>query len=506
MKTAGTSGTTTSLWMATETMPEFGSLDKDITVDVCVIGGGIAGLTSAYLLSKEGLDVALIDDGPLASGETSRTTAHLTNVLDDTFTKLEFLFGEDNSKLAAKSHAVAIDKIEEIINKLHIECDFARVNGYLFKAPNYTDDDLLKEMEAAQRAGLKVTSLKNAPLPNVDTGLCLKYENQAQFHVLKYLKKLTEVMADTVKIYCNTKAVEIKDGEQPYVKVESGLTIKAKQIIVATNSPVNDIVTMHTKQAAYRSYVIGAKIAKGYVEKALYWDTLENYHYVRTQPFDNEHEILIIGGEDNKTGQGEALNQFDNLRSWANAHFHEIQEFLFEWSGQVMEPVDSLAFLGKNPGDENIYIITGDSGHGMTHATLGAMIITDLIENRKNPYSDLYSPARITLKSADSFIKENANVVAKYTELFTKSDVDNISEIAAGSGAVISKKLSKIAVYKDGGNKPHFMSAICPHLGCVVGWNEIEKSWDCPCHGSRFDCTGHMINGPATSDLNPAEV
>jgi glycine/D-amino acid oxidase-like deaminating enzyme/nitrite reductase/ring-hydroxylating ferredoxin subunit len=501
------SGKTISVWMGTETMPVFEALKSDVTTDVCIVGGGIAGITTAYMLVNEGFDVTLINDGPLANGETSRTSAHLTNVLDDTFVKLEFLFGEEKSRLAAQSHAEAINKIEEIINKYQIDCDFFRVDGYLFKASNYSDQDLREEMEAALRAGLKVTEIPKAPLLDYDTGTCLKYENQAQFHVLKYLRKLIEIIAAKgVKIYCNTKAENIKDGDQPYVEAEGGFKITTKHIVIATNSPINNVVTMHTKQAAYRSYVVGAKIERGYVPRALFWDTLDNYHYVRTQILDNEHDILIIGGEDNNTGQEETTGKFDNLKFWANQRFPEIEGFEYEWSGQVLEPVDSLAFLGKNPGDDNVYIITGDSGHGLTHTTIGAMIITDLISKKENPWTELYDPSRITLKATEEFLKENFNVAGRYSEIFTKSDVNEIDGIKADSGAVISKHLKKIAVYKDVKKNVHAMSAVCPHLGCIVGWNDTEKSWDCPCHGSRFDCKGTVLSGPATADLSKVNL
>lgn len=495
-------GKTISLWMETETMPLFEPLEKNITTGICIVGGGIAGITTAYLLAHEGFQITLINDGPLANGETSRTTAHLTNVLDDTFTRLEYLFGEEKSKLAAQSHAEAINKIESIINTHGIECDFYRVNGYLFKADNYSDQDLRDEKDAALRAGLQVEELANAPIQDYETGLCLKYANQAQFHVLKYLKHLTAILVSKgVNIYCHTKAEIIKDGEQPYVIVEGGFKILSKHIVVATNSPINNTVTMHTKQAAYRSYVVGAKIEKGYVPRALFWDTLDNYHYVRTQPMDSEHDILIIGGEDNKTGQEETVGKFDKLKFWANMRFPEIEGYEYEWSGQVLEPVDSLAFLGKNPGDENVYIITGDSGHGMTHTTIGAMIITDLICQRANPWASLYDPSRITLRASGQFLKENLNVVSKYTDLLTKKDVNSVQEVHLGTGEVISHNFEKIAVYKNEIGEVHSMSAVCPHLGCIVDWNDTEKSWDCPCHGSRFDCLGKVLCGPAISDL-----
>jgi Rieske Fe-S protein len=317
------------------------------------------------------------------------------------------------------------------------------------------------------------------------------------------------------KIFTKTHATSVsKHGAKA-----NGFEITADQIVVATNSPVNDIVTMHTKQHPYRTYVIGAKIPKGKISRALWWDTgdmdskwtADPYHYVRLSPFDDNYDILISGGEDHKTGQADDENipeeeRYEKLIAWTKTHFPQMEEIIYRWSGQVLEPVDYMAFIGKNPGNDNIYIITGDSGNGMTHGTLGGMIITDMINGFENPWADLYSPKRISLITADVFLKEAGNMAAQYGDYIKKGDISETEQLANNEGAILSKGLKKIALYRDNKGELHSFSAVCPHLGCVVQWNGEEKTFDCPCHGSRFTKEGTVINGPAKTDLKKIEI
>ena len=502
------SGTTLSVWAATTNTPSETTLSKDTEADVCIIGAGIAGLSTAYLLAKEGKDVIVLDDGPIGGGMTARTTAHLTNVLDDRFYELERLFGEEGSRLVAQSHAAAIDRVEEIVHEENIDCEFERVDGYLFIPPNGRMKVLEEELPAAHRAGLpKVRRLDRAPLESFDTGPCLHFPRQAQFHPLKYLTGLAKAIEiNSNRIFTGTHADSIEEG---LVTAISGHRISADSIVVATNCPVNDRVAIHTKQAPYTTYVIGARVECGSVPSILLWDAPQEpgdpYHYIRVEK-GQEYDVLIVGGEDHKTGQQHDGNQrWGKLEQWTRNRF-PIKEIEFRWSGQVMEPVDGLAFIGRNPGDDNIFIATGDAGMGMTHGTIAGMLITDLIMGRQNPWTDLYDPSRKTLGAAKDFAKENINVVAQYADKLTRGDVDSVDEITNGEGAVLRSGLTKVAVYRDNNGTIHSMSAVCVHLGCIVTWNAAEKTWDCPCHGSRFDSLGVVINGPANEDLPPEDL
>ena len=502
------SGQSTPVWLVGTEVPEFSALTDDLRADVCIVGAGIAGLTTAYLLARAGRSVVVLEDGAIGGGETSRTTAHLSSALDDRFYRLERLHGARGAQLAAASHAAAIDRIEAICGEEKIECDFERLNGYLFVPPGEDDEILELELEAAARARLSgVELVARAPLTGFETGPCLRFPRQAQFHPMKYLAGLARaIAAQGGKIFTATHADEIAGGSPARVRTADGREVTAGAVVVATNSPVNDIVTIHTKQSAYRTYAVGARVPRGAVKRALYWDTPDPYHYVRVAGADGG-DVLIVGGEDHKTGQADdAGERYARLEAWARERFPMIEAVEYRWSGQVMEPIDGLAFIGRNPGDEpNVYIATGDSGHGMTHGTIAGLLITDLIQGVENPWATLYDPGRITLRAAKEFARENLNVAAQYADLVTGGEVESEAEVAPGAGAVLRRGLKKVAVYRDEAGALHKRSAFCPHLGCVVDWNSAELTWDCPCHGSRFDARGKVVNGPAISDLGAAD-
>lgn len=502
------SGSSVSLWMSTAQVDNQSMLKKDeiADADVCVIGAGISGLSIAYFLLAEGKSVVVLEDGPIGGGETSRTTAHLSNALDDRYFEIERLHGQEGARLAAGSHTTAIDAIERIVKKEQISCDFTRLDGYLFVPSGESTEVLDRELAAADRAGVGgVVKLDRAPLQDFDTGPCLKFPEQAQLHALKYLRGLADaVLKRGGRIFTSTHASEFHPGKDAYVKTRTGARVNCRHIVVATNSPVNDRFVLHSKQAAYRSYVIGARVRKGAVPKGLYWDTADPYHYVRLAPAETpKYEILIVGGEDHKTGQeDDAEKRYKALESWARERFPSMEEVAYRWSGQVMEPIDAMAFIGKNPADaSNVYVVTGDSGHGMTHGTIAGLLITDLILERENPWAKLYDPSRKRLGSAWEFAKEGASIAAQFVDYVTPGDVSTVDKIEPGSGAVVRSGLSKLAVFRDSDGKLHECSAVCSHLGCIVHWNHEERSWDCPCHGSRFDPYGKVINGPALEPL-----
>ena len=512
-------GQSASIWMQAA-VPSYPKLAEDISVDVCIVGAGIAGMTTGYLLAREGKSVGVLDDGPIGGGQTERTTAHLANALDDQYCEIERLHGERGAQLAAESHTAAIDCIEKIITRENIDCDFERLDGYLFLAPNESTDLLDGELAAAHRAGLTdVERVDRAPLEVFDTGPCLRFPRQGQFHPLKYLAGLASaIVGYGGQIFTGTHAAEIIGGSPGRVQTSDGFVVTASAIVVATNTPVNDRVAIHTKQAAYLTYVIGARVPRGSITKALYWDTLDPYHYIRLQSAASAatgmangenaaDDILIFGGEDHKTGQeDDGIDRFSRLEAWARERFPAMQEVQFRWSGQVMEPIDGVAFIGQNPLDEdNVFIATGDSGMGMTHGTIAGILLSDLIVGRDNPWKTLYDPARKTLRAGMEFVKETSNMASQYTDWVTPGDVSSADEIAARSGAVIRRGIKKVAVYRDENGSFHEISAVCPHLGCVVAWNSLEHTWDCPCHGSRFDKYGHVVNGPANRDLHRIE-
>ncbi len=498
---------TTSIWMATANPPALSPLQQSSRADVCVIGAGIAGLSVAYCLACEGKSVVVLDDGRIGSGMTERTTAHLSNEIDDTYVEIERLHGREGARIAAASHTAAVDRIEAIVRDEGIECDFERLDGYLFPTGEQAEDFLRQEMEAAERAGLRVERLDRAPVTPLAPGPCLRFSRQAQFHPLRYLIGLAAAIhRQGGRIYTGSHVSRVQGGTEAQVETNDGRRIMAGSIVVATNNPINDLVAIHTKQAPYTTYVIGARVPAGSVPKALYWDTEDPYHYVRTQRVkmaNNAYDCLVVGGEDHKTGQAQdGQTRHASLEQWARERFPMIDDIEYRWSGQVMETVDGIAFIGRNPGDaENVYIATGDSGMGMTHGTIAGILITDLIMGRDSAWSTLYDPARKSLRAVGEYAKENINVAAQYTDWVTAGDVQSVDEIRKNSGAVMRRGLTKVAVFRDSTGALHERSAVCTHLGCIVGWNDTEKTWDCPCHGSRFDKLGKVITGPANSDL-----
>jgi glycine/D-amino acid oxidase-like deaminating enzyme/nitrite reductase/ring-hydroxylating ferredoxin subunit len=501
------SGTSTSVWMATAEMPRMPALEADTRADVCIVGAGIAGLTTAYLLAREGISVVVLDDGPLAGGETCRTTAHLVSALDDRYYELERFHGETGARLAALSHSAAIDRIEKIVADERIACGFERLDGYLFCPPGESAETLERELEAVHHAGLvDVERVARAPIADFDTGPALRFPRQAQFHPLQYLAALAGAIArDGGRIYSGTHVDTFEGGETAFVRSSGGQRVDARWIVVATNAPVNDRLVIQTKQYPNRTYVIAAQVPKGSVTKALYWDTPTPYHYVRLQPHDAKRDFLIVGGEDHRTGQqDDAEERYARLEQWMCERFPMAGPVAFRWSGQVLEPADGLAFIGRNPLDEdNVFIATGDSGNGMTHGTIAGIMLTDAILGRESPWADLYDPSRKSLRALPEYAKENARSAVAYSGWVKRGDVESVEEIAPGEGAILRRGMHVVAACRDAKGGLTELSAVCPHLGCIVEWNTSEKSWDCPCHGSRFAADGHVVNGPAKDGLKP---
>ncbi|MBI1240208.1 FAD-dependent oxidoreductase [Umezakia ovalisporum] len=502
------SGKTISIWMTTAEIPHQPMLEENIHTDVCVVGAGMAGMSTAYMLSCEGKSVVVLDDGPIAGGQTCRTTAHLSNVLYHRYYELEDIHGQKRTKEIAQSHRKAIDTIQAIAAREQINCDLERLNGYLFPPDLESLDEMQRELAAAHRAGLTdVELVKQAPIDGFDTGMCLRFPHQGQFDPLKYIAGLAEaIQRRGGRIYTGTHVEKIAGGVTGRVETSNGQVVTANAVVVATNSPITNLATIHFKQAAYITFVIGAKVPRGFITKALYWDTLDPYHYLRLQSIDEQYDVLIVGGEDHKTGQADDADvRYGKLETWTRERFPVVEDILFRWSGQVMNADDGIAYIGKNPLDEdNIYIATGDTGLGMTHGTIAGILLNDMILGRHNTWAELYDPSRTRTAATGDFVSENINVAAQYLDWVTPGEVDSVDKISPGKGAVVRRGLTKIAAYRDENGNFHEHSAVCTHLKCIVSWNSSEETWDCPCHGSRFDAKGKVINGPAINNLEPA--
>jgi glycine/D-amino acid oxidase-like deaminating enzyme/nitrite reductase/ring-hydroxylating ferredoxin subunit len=500
---------TQSWWKSSAPLEQRDAIAGAHETDACIVGAGLAGMTTAYLLAREGWRVIVLDDNAVGGGESGQTTAHLASANDDHFHVLERIHGPDGARLTYESHHAAIDEIGRIVARERIDCEYERVDGYWFTNPGEPAGVLHEELEASRRAGAEVELRDRLPGEPFAIGLALRFARQGQFHPLKYLDGLARcIERDHGRIHTGNHVAEFREGGAPGVAGD-GFAIRARAVVVCTNSPIVDRVAIHTKQAPYRTFAIAAPLPRRTLSRVLLWDTEDPYHYVRLAPIagDDSRELLIVGGEDHKTGhQDDGEARFLALERWARARFPAMGAVEQRWSGQVMEPVDHLAFIGRDPaGRDDVYIATGDSGQGMTHGTIAGLIIRDQILGRANPWEALYSPARTSLSTASvkEWIVENIDVGRQYLDLVPgiHTTVSDLSEIAPGSGAILQRGTAKVAAFRAEDGTILERSGFCTHLGCVVHWNSLERSWDCPCHGSRFAPTGEVLNGPALAPL-----
>lgn len=474
----------------------------DEVQDVVVIGAGIAGLTTALCLCREGRRVLVIDRAGIGAGETLRTTAHLASALDDRYYRLARQHGEDGARLAAASHSAVIDWIEELALGAGSPCGFRRIPGYLFSHDGDLDA-LRREAEAARAAGLSAEYLAEGTETPAVLGPVVRFDQQARVDMGLYLLALAKAVRDAGGGFLRAEATAVEGGVQPLIRLRDG-ELRAAAVVVASNVPFHETGATYMKQAAYRSYVVAGEAPADALPDALYWDDGDPYHYVRLQmPGDASGPVqVIVGGEDHKTGQDDDPTAYVRLQEWTRARFPQITRFTHAWSGQILEPVDSLAFIGADPDNDNVYLVTGDSGNGITHGTLAGLLISDLIQARDNPWAGLYDPARKPVRGGGEWLRENANAALQYRDWVRPGEVSSAGEIARGTGAVLRRGLHRIAAYRSADGQLHAFNARCPHLGCVVRWSSEEKSWDCPCHGSRFDAaSGAILNGPTSEPL-----
>lgn len=486
-----------SVWEDEIVLPHCKSLDRNTRTQVCVVGGGIAGLSTAYQLGKRGHKVTLLEGARIGSGQTGRTTAHLTYQLEEMFIDLIKQHDEETLSLFADSHRKAINVVEDIIYQESISCDFRHIDGYLFLGPDHSVQDLKNEMILGKKLGLDLSLMDEVP-SMAYLGPAVRFPRQGQFHPLKYLAGLLRAVKELgVEVFENTLAQEFKTSSGgTVIRTRDGFEVHAEKLVVATDSPVNNRFYIHTKQAAYRTYVVGFKMLQP-LEIPLLWDTADPYHYIR-----QHGNNIIIGGEDHRSGHAPHKDPYKELETWARERFPFLGKVTHRWSGHVFEPVDQIGYIGRNPGlEKNVFIVTGSSGIGMTNGTVASLIIADLIEDKPNPWSGIYDPSRINFRGARDFLVENSQTAYQYTDWITGSEVNTPEDIPLDQGNVIREGLTKTCVYHTKDDGYERKSAVCTHLGGIVHWNEIEKTWDCPCHGSRFNTHGQVIEGPAHTDL-----
>lgn len=485
-------------------------LRESVAADVCIVGAGIAGLAVAQELTSRGAAVVVLESRPaIAAGETGASTAHLVTALDRGWTDLVSVHGIDGARHAAASHAEAIARAERLVAAHDIACGFRRLDGYLVEGQAV--GSLPAEWQAARRAGVRVELVDRAPVAALDPGQALRFPDQAQLDPVAFAAGLARTAtAAGCRIHPGSHVTGVERGQSALrIRVGRGDgEVACRTLVLASNAPMDRTYSLDAKQAAYRTYAIAATVRRGMVEPGLYWDTEDPFHYVRLadHPGDREREWLIVGGEDHKTGQdgdGPTL-RYERLEQWAVRRFPGMEAVEARWSGQVMETMDGLAFIGAIDDEPPVYVITGDCGNGITHGLVAAVLLPELIAGREHPWKAVYDPHRVRVHALPELIRENANVVAQLGAWLTGGDVEDPDDIPPGAGAVVRRGLSKVAVYREADGRLVERSAVCPHLGCLVRWNAAERTWDCPCHGSRFDVDGRVLHGPAAAGLGPA--
>jgi glycine/D-amino acid oxidase-like deaminating enzyme/nitrite reductase/ring-hydroxylating ferredoxin subunit len=491
---------TESYWTKSAELPRHAALADDVNVDVAVIGGGITGITAAYLAKKAGLTVALLERRRLAQVDTGHTTAHLTAVTDLRLHTMERRFGENTVRAVWEAGTAAVTQIAALVQGGSIDCGFHSCPGYLHAAGRDEDaGDLLLEADAARRLGIAAEFQPSVPFFRVP-GVC--FPNQAIFHPLRYLAGLLRAIpGGGGHVYEETAAEEFDDQS---IRTARG-RVHFKHLILATHNPLvggSSLVgatLFQTKLSLYTSYALAARIPGGQIPEGAYWDTADPYHYLRVQK-QNGHDLAIYGGEDHKTGQESDTEAVyarleSGLRRFAPSAVVDAR-----WSGQVIETNDGLPFIGWTSPRQ--FIATGFAGNGMTFGTIGAMMAVGAITGASNPWEKIFDPGRTTVIGGTlSFLKENKDFPVRLLRDRMRKDDGSLRDLAPGEGKTLELHRHKIAAYRDPDGRLSLCSAICTHLQCVVNWNPAEKTWDCPCHGSRFRPDGQVISGPAEAPL-----
>ena len=497
---------TESLWRHTAELAEptaYPVLEGQVEADVAIVGGGITGFTTALLLQRAGKKVSVIDALRVGHGVSGFNSGHLTSyLLDFEFQTIISNFGEEATRDVALALHRCIDEIERNVHDYQIDCEFRRVTGYLYAEKSEHVNDLQKEFHAGQKTGLPINRSHRAPLP-FDIADAFSIERQAIINPMKYVQGLAEQFRAEGGLIFEASPVKgiHSEGSGFMVETERGW-IDADEVVVATHTPIGFRPAVQTRLEPLRSYVIGIRTDE-LPEDALFWDMENPYHYIRLGE-DEQGKLVIIGGEDHHTGEGGESEAFERLEAYAREHFN-VLSVDYRWSAQLYDPVDGLPYIGKIGGT---YVATGFSGEGLTFGTLAGRIICDDILGSPNELADILSPTRTKpVASAVEFVKDNAKVMGHMIGDRLKPGLSKheLDAIPAGEGCLMQCGGKKVAAYKDGAGEVHTMSAVCTHLGCIVNWNGVEKSWDCPCHGARFDALGSVLNGPATRDLEPLD-
>jgi glycine/D-amino acid oxidase-like deaminating enzyme/nitrite reductase/ring-hydroxylating ferredoxin subunit len=471
------------------------------TYDVVIIGAGITGLTTAILLQEQGKRCIILEGHAIGFGTTGATTAHINTFYDTEYSQIEKDFGQEAAKIAADAAKESITLVQDLANRYGIDCDFECKDGITYSENQKETKELMDELEATRRAGVDVVEVRDNEIP-VPFEFAILYKDQAQFHPLKYLNGLAKAFTQFGGVLIENAFVRntSRQGNIHIAETDKG-EVRGSNLVYATHLPPG-ITVFDSECAPYRSYVLGIKLKNGDYPKHLVYDQKDAYHYLRTHVIDGQ-PYLILGGADHKTGHGDPEAAFASLEEWARTYYY-VESVDYRWSSQYYMSVDGMPYIGEMPASDNhVYVATGYNGNGMILGSIAGKIISDSIVGKESPYKQVFNPSRIKpVAGFQEFVKENVDVAYRFfADRLGAEDLDSFTEIEAGTGAVVEYQGEKLAVYKDAEGKVNLLSPTCTHMGCLVNFNPAEKSWDCPCHGGRYDLEGQVLTGPPRKNL-----
>ncbi len=490
-----------SYWIDSTEKTKYPPLQEDIQVDVAIVGGGMVGITTGYLLKQEGIKVAIIESDSILQGTTGHTTAKVTSQHGLIYNKLKSKMGNEMAEIYANANETAIKVMEKLVKDKNIDCDFQQQSAYVYTQSDEYVQKIVDETKVAAALGINAHYLEETPLP-FPVKAAVRFDGQAQFHPRKYLLALAkEIDGDGSYIFEETRAVDI-EGDNPVVVItEKGKKVKANKVIIASNYPFYDKPGLYFARVyPERSYVLGVKIKETY-PGGMYITAEDPGRSLRSQKY-KDGELILVGGEHHKTGHGKStIVHYNNLRDFAEDTF-TVQDILYRWSTHDCVTADEVPYVGQLAiTTPNIFVATGFRKWGMTNSTVSAIILRDLIVEGTNQWSPLYNPSRFTpMASAGKFIKENVDVAVNFVS-GKLSPVSVEKDININEAKIINVDGQRVGAYKDSEGNLHLVDTTCTHLGCELNWNDAETTWDCPCHGSRFTYDGGILKGPTVKPL-----
>lgn len=514
---------TVSLWKKlTRSRPQYPSLDKIIEADVVIIGGGITGVTAALELSLAGKKTVLLEKQSISGGTTGYSTGNLYIATQPLYQTIESKFDLETARTIADSRKQAIDYIEDRVKEFNIDCGFMRRQWYIYSSDkgdgSEDNSEIIRdEIDVLHQCGIDIEIVTKLPLP-VPFRLAACMQNQARLNPMQYVAELSEAAARAgCLIFENSPVTDFElSGDDCCMVTTEGGKIKAEYSVMATHTPLG-INVLQSLAAPYRSYVVAAKLKSG-TPNGNFWDVESPHHAISSHPSSpgsTDLDLLMVAGSHHKTGQPENIDEnspktfeeetdhYKALEEYLHK-YHDVDHITHRWSAQHYKPADSVPYIGKSPfHSEKSFVATGFFADGLVYGTVAGMLLPDLVNKKENSWTEVYDPTRFTpFKSAKEFIKENVNETLQYLkDLPGISDVSEFSEVKEGEGKIMEIGGEKYGVYRDTDGQVHVVSAVCTHMACIVEWNDAEKTWDCPCHGSRFTHNGNYIEGPALSDL-----